>query len=223
MDRLKLFEVPHKGIRNAFGQISLLAGNADYSDKETVRRLHEMGKDLCVFLSSHADDENDVVLAELEKKVPGASVHDMKDHEVIEIKQAKLEKMLDTIYEKSETGEDPAPLGAEFYFEFSRFASEYLAHMIGEEEITQKLLWDNFTDEELLGFRGRIIGNMKPEILLMTYRYIMPALDANTRAIILTMMKKGLPAELFDKMMAIGKKYLPAPDINQLINHLSTI
>src|SRR5690606_7485510 len=101
MNRSKPYDIPHKGLRNALSQLQLLAGKTDYSDKEEVKRLYDTGKEVFDLLNSHAADENDYTLAGLEKKLPGASHHDVDDHEKLHVTQDKLGQLLAEIHSKS--------------------------------------------------------------------------------------------------------------------------
>src|SRR5690348_16877856 len=41
MQRYKPYDAPHKGLRNALAQMSLLAGRTDYSSPTEITRLHQ--------------------------------------------------------------------------------------------------------------------------------------------------------------------------------------
>ena len=98
MKRMKTYDVPHKGLRNALGQLSLLAGKTNYTQQKEIEELYALGKDVFKLLTIHATDEDEVTLRELEIRCPGCSVHDMEDHKVIHLEQEKLETLLETIY-----------------------------------------------------------------------------------------------------------------------------
>jgi hypothetical protein len=153
MKRMKTYDVPHKGLRNALSQISFLAGKTNFADSEEVEKLYLLGKDVFKILHIHAADEDEVTLSELEKLCPGCSQHDMDDHKEIHIAQDKLEKMLSEMYLDSKSGKDINENGAEFYLAWSEFQSTYLEHTAEEERVTQPLLWKHFTDEELASHR----------------------------------------------------------------------
>src|SRR5688500_19583611 len=98
---MKSHDVPHMGLRNALSQMQFLAGKTDYTNQDEVEQLYKLGEDLFKILTIHATDENEVTLAELEKRCPGCSKHDIDDHEQIHLAQDKLEKLLADIYTKS--------------------------------------------------------------------------------------------------------------------------
>ncbi len=175
MKRMKTYDVPHKGLRNALSQIQLLAGKTDYSNQHEVEQLYRLGEDVFKILTIHAADENEVTLAELEQRCPRSSHHDVDDHEQIHLVQDKLEKLLTSIYTNSRTGQDVSADGEEFYLAFSEFHGIYLEHTAEEERVTQPLLWKHFTDEELASHRGKIMSKNPPQTLLIWFRFVIPA------------------------------------------------
>jgi hemerythrin HHE cation binding domain-containing protein len=220
MNRFKIAEAPHKGLRNALSQLSFIAGSINFTDKGKVASLYELGKDIFMLLNGHANDENTIVLAELEKKVPGASKHDLNDHEEIEAIQSKLESDLESIYNRTMAGKDTTEAGAEFYQAFSRFHSRYLMHMDDEETVTVRMLWDNFTDDEIIAMRNTIISRFKPEVMMKWQQFILPALGPGQRAAMLGGVKATVPEHVFNSFMELCKKYLTEEDYNDLTKKL---
>lgn len=221
MERINIFEAAHKGIRNGMAQLSFLAGNTDYTKTEPVKKLYNLGKDLFMLLSIHANDENEIILSELEKKVPGSSNHDMEEHEAIEAEQQQLEKMLDEIYDGSITHNDMTDLGSRFYFELNIFYSQYLMHMADEETDTIGMLWDNFTDEEIIRMRSKIISRFSPEVALKWQSFIIPSLSQAQRVMILAGVKSSAPEAAFNVFLGVVQKVLPADEYADLVNKLN--
>ncbi len=219
MQRVKLFEAAHKGLRNALSQFSYLLGKCDFNNAVDIAKLHSLGKDLFMMLSSHANDENSIILAALEAKVPGSSKHDMDDHERLELDQSAIEKMLEDIKELNTKGVDASGSGAELYMKFSKFHGEYLLHTVEEETDTQRLLWENFTDQELHAIRGKIIGRFTPEAFEKWQSYIMPAITQSDLLMMLGGMKANAP-EQFTRLMVMAEKFLPAEDYTLLKDSL---
>jgi len=214
MNRIKPYDVPHKGLRNALSQLSLLAGKTDYSNRTEVEQLYNLGTDVFKILTIHADDENEVTLAELETRCPGCSQHDVEDHVQIHAAQENLEKLLAAIYNDSYNGKDTD--GAEFYLAFSEFHGKYLEHTAEEERVTQPLLWKHFTDEELASHRGKIMKKNPPETLLVWFRFVVPAQSHNERVGLLTGFKKMASRSFFSLGMEVIKQVLTTSEFSNL-------
>jgi hypothetical protein len=221
MKREKPYHIPHKGLRNALSQLSLLAGKTDYTNTQQVEQLYNLGQDIFIFLTDHARSENDVSLAELELRCPGSSKHDMDDHVVIHEAQHKLEKLLLKIYTGSKAGKDVTEDGEEFYLAFSEFTSNYLAHTAEEERVTQELLLKHFTDEELLVHRGKIMSKIPPQTIVTMLKYIVPAQNHEERVGLLSGFKKMAPEPAFKQAMTIVESAMDPHEFKLLSEELN--
>lgn len=219
--RLKTFEIPHKGLRNLLAQLSMLAGNTDFSDAAQVTRLHRLGRTLFQLLTEHARDEDEVVLAALEQRQPGAANANSEEHEMIEKEQAKLEQMLEDLVAHVRQGEPAGILADQFYMALNHFQSGYLMHMLGEEEETQRMLWKHFTDAELIEMRKQIIARISPISMLNWYRFSAPAMSHEGRVAWLTAAKAGAPAPFFEQVMETLEGVLTGQDFRRLQQALS--
>ncbi len=216
MNRMKTYDVPHKGLRNALSQLSLLAGKTNYSNQKEVEQLHNLGVDVFKLLTIHAADEDEVTLAELEKHCPGCSEHDMEDHKEIHASQVKLEASLLMLYNASKLNNDVTADGAEFYLSLSEFHGKYLEHTAEEERVTQPLLWKYFTDEELASHRGKIMAKNPPETLMIWFRFVIPAQSHAERVGLFTGFQKMASPEFFDKGMNVIKQVLTEVEYAEL-------
>lgn len=213
---MKTFDVPHKGIRNALSQLSLMAGKTNYSKNSEVDKLYQLGKAVFSILSIHAQDENEVTLRHLEEKLPGSSNHDKDEHQLIEAKQRQLEDQLQEIYALSQSGGAIGGQGDEFYSRLNDFHSLYLTHMAEEEKDTQPLLWQYFTDEELAAHRREIISRNAPEVLLTWFRFVIPAQSHTERVMLLSGFKANAPQLFFQQGMQVIGMALPDHEFEQL-------
>lgn len=216
MKRMKLYDVPHKGLRNALSQVQYLAGKTDYSDQHEVEQLYKLGEAVFKILTIHASDENEVTLAALEQLCPGCSQHDMEDHEQIHIAQEKLERLLERIYTNSKAEQDVTEDGEEFYLAFSEFHASYLEHTAEEERVTQPMLWKHFTDEEVAAHRRKIMAKNPPQTLLTWFRFVIPSQSHKERVGLLTGFKKMAPAPFFNEGMQVIQHVLTEKEFDRL-------
>jgi len=218
---MKTYDVPHKGLRNGLSQLALMAGRTDYSNPMEVTQLHQLGARLFSILTIHAEDENAVTLAHLETRCPGCTRHDLDDHEEIHRTQQQLEKQLDAIHAGARDGKDMTEAGAEFYLAFTEFQSEYLGHTAEEERVTQPLLWQYFTDEELAAHRGQIMARNPPRTLLTWFEFVFPAQSHAERVGLLTGFRKMAPAGFFAEAMEVIRKALSPSEFGRLEDALA--
>jgi len=221
MNRIKSYDVPHKGLRNALAQLSLRAGSTDYNDPQAVERLHALGADVFSLLSIHSKDEDEVVLAALEERCPGCAQHDTEDHVRIHHLQEELERTLAQLYAASSEGKDVEDEGSSFYLLLSEFHGAYLGHMAEEERVTQPLLWQHFTDEELVDHRSKIMASNPPETLLTWFRFVLPAQSRTERIGLLQGFSKAAPPDFFAKALDVIESALTPKEFSELQAGLS--
>jgi hypothetical protein len=162
-----------------------------------------------------------VSLKALEQRLKGASHHDIEEHIRIHVAQSNLEDLLEETFQISKAGGDASEKGAEFYSSLSDFHAEYLQHMAEEEKETQVLLWQHFTDEELAEHRNEIMKMLKPETLLLWFKFIIPAQSHNERVGLLSGFKAMAPNDFFQKAMSVIKNALLPTEWNKLNESLN--
>jgi len=192
------------------------SGRTDYSSPSEIEQLYQLGTRLFSILTTHAEDENNVTLAHLETRCPGSTQHDLDDHEEIHRAQQNLEKQLATIRDGANEGKNMTEAGGEFYLAFTEFHGEYLGHTAEEERVTQPLLWQYFTDEELAAHRGEIMSKNPPQTLLIWFEFVIPAQSHAERVGLLTGLSKIAPTAFFAEAMRVIRKALPPSEFQRL-------
>lgn len=170
-NRPSSFIAPHKGLRLLFADVLVLAGRTDPGDATVLSDLLAKVRVLFLLLELHADDENAVILARLDERLPDAGDHDRGDHERLEALQARLHKVIEAI-ERSPTAVHLDAL----YTGLQDLFAQHLLHMREEETVTQLRLWQMFSDAELSGMRATIMARLGPERSLLWLTWILPAL-----------------------------------------------
>lgn len=214
--KISLVLTPHKGIRYAFPQLSIKAGNTDYTDRSDVEALKAQLEEFGDLLEEHAHIENEFILKPLEARVPGSAAHDEDDHERLYAQQEDLIAKLNRILEPAISPEEAQRTGYEFYQELSELHAAHLEHMLEEERVTQTLMWQHFTHEEMHGIHQQIIRNIPPAKMLSWMKYLLPALNAAERRELLGGMQAGAPAPFFRQVMAVAEGVLSPTDFGKL-------
>lgn len=214
--RLKIFAIPHQGLRHGLSQFSFLAGNTDYRDAFAIGELHRLGHEIFTLLTVHASEEDQYTLAALEERCPGTAQHHLHEHEVIGTQQVRLQNWLDTLLARARAGADVTAEGEPFHRALGHFHSAYLQHMLEEEEAIQPLMWAHFSDAEILELRRRIIANMDPQVMLLWVKYSAPALSNADRVRWMQGLQAEAPAAFFREVMAALVKVLSPLQLEML-------
>lgn len=209
--RMNLYGFSHKGLRNALSQLSLLSGNTDYGDAKALEKLKALNKEIVILLDIHNQAEDNVVLAALEVRAPGSTVENVEEHVQLEREVEAFDKQINAFAANSVPG-----FGAAYYDAVNSFQSKYLAHMAMEENEINSIIWENFTDEELMAQQGQIMASFTPEQTLMWLKYIVPAQNPFERSILLGGLKANAPAEFFQKAMGTLKSRITETEYLQL-------
>jgi hypothetical protein len=216
--RVKSFDTPHKGLRNIISQFVGLAGQTDYADLAQLNKLKLLGVEMFGLLNDHVNTENELTLKALEEKVPGAAAHDLHDHELLEAEQGALQQQLALL-----NGEQNSDETHQFYLDASLFQSRYFEHIYHEETVTERLLQDNFTDEELLTHRLKIFQKIPFPTMLQWLKYIVPAQQETASVGLLSALKANAPKEAFDAVLATIQPEMNAEAYNSLVAKLSIL
>ena len=216
MARIRSFEAPHKGLRNIIGKFSFCLGYSNLADPVQLAHLKQLGHEMFTLLNDHVHTENEHTLKHLEERVKGAAAHDMADHEELEAIQDALEQRLSAL-----TGSEPADLIHSFCLDFSLFHSRYLEHIFEEETVTELLLQQYFTDEELMEHRKGIMQKIAFPVMLLWLKYIIPAQRDEDSAAMLAGLRANAPADVFAQVLATIKVEMEADRFQRLVRKLS--
>jgi len=213
-----MFSAPHKALRRTMAAFSTLIGQTNFRDEKAVRKLKQAGNEMFYLLNSHADTEEKIILSALETKFPGSSEHDRQDHIKIEKQQKQLEIYLNMLSTSVMADE-----AHDFYLTFASFHSLYLEHIDEEETVTQKLIWQYFSNEEQLAMRASIIAKMDPDVYATWLKHMIPAQNENENQAMLGALRINMPAEHFQFLMEKLSKNMDENDFLILSMHLSAL
>jgi hypothetical protein len=207
---------PHKGLRLALSRLTVVSGNTDYSDEASLNALKTLANEIIEILHLHAVAEESVILPALEERVPGSTASNVEEHKVLEEEISEFSKQLEGITVTSE----PAS-GAQFYESVSRFFANYINHMAMEENDMNPLIWENFSDEEIMSWQGRIMSTLTPAQISIFFKYMVPALNPFERNIMLGGFKAKAPAAFFDSIIVMLKEHMTESEHSQMVARLS--
>ena len=89
-----------------------------------------------------------------------------------------------------------------------------------EESRMNPLIWNHFTDEELMEVHGTIMSKLVPEQIVLLFKYIVPALNPMERNIILSGFKANAPEEFFNQVLNVIREEMPASSFDGMVASL---
>ncbi|MBB5396105.1 hypothetical protein [Mucilaginibacter sp. AK015] len=216
MSSIRSFAAPHKGLRYIISKFAIRLGHTDFGSPAQLGALKQLGLEMFTLLDDHVHTENEHTLKQLEERVPGASGHDVADHEKLETVQHSLAKKLSGF-----SGQEISEEIHQFYLDFSLFQSQYLEHIYEEETVTEMLLQQNFSDEELTGHRNQIMDRLAFPVLLLWLKYIIPAQREEESLGMLSGFKANAPQDAFGQVLAALKTELEDERYDSLMSKLA--
>lgn len=180
--------------------------------------LKQLGYEMFTLLNDHVNTENEHTLAQLEERAGGASRHDREDHERLEAIQDGLERRLSAF-----RGAEPADDIHAFYLDFSQFHSQYLEHIFEEETVTELLLQEHFSDEELGAHRVAVMQKIPFPVLLLWLKYIVPAQHDSENFGMLASLKMHATHEAFAQVLSVIRPEMNSLRYQQLADKLDAV
>jgi iron-sulfur cluster repair protein YtfE (RIC family) len=216
MARIQMFDTPHKALRLAFSELLNQAGKTDFTQSNEVDALKSTMKTVFSLVKSHSHHEDDICFADLDQIEPNATQHDRAEHERLHHRLDDLIVNIKIILECVKMGQDERVAGRFLYTDLCNLHAEMLVHMMEEERDTQPIFWKYMTDEQIMAFEPRILGNMTPEMSALWMRYIIPSQPHATLLEMFRGMLASAPPFVFEANMRLAREVLPAADFKKL-------
>jgi hypothetical protein len=191
--RLDLYVSIHKALRSFMSDTLTRVGRidvADRADRDAALAQLDVLLDLCL---EHLRHENEFVHTAIEARQPAGSQRIAEEHgehvETIAALQGEAAALRDT------APGDADRLALRLYRHLALFVAENFQHMHVEETAHNALLWQHYSDGELMALHGRIMASIPPARHLLVARWMVPASTPAERAQIVGAAKAQMPPE----------------------------
>lgn len=206
--RINLYQGIHKGIRAMLAHLLGRAGRLSFGDAAAVSSLRAEVEDLFELLAGHARTEDRFVHPLLAPVAPSVLDRLARAHEG---QEDELAHLLALLRDAAAGGPEAPAIGQRFLLGLSRFAAEQLAHMADEEELAMPAPWAACEDAALGQVQAALLASIPPAKMARYLRWMLPALNAEERAGMLTHMQGAAPPPAFAATLALCREVL-APE-----------
>ena len=205
--RFPIYRPIHKAIRHTLFSTSRQVGLADFTDDAVTQEcLADLDRTIGI-LRQHREYEDAHIHRALERKLPGTTARFAEDHEEDERLTAEIEQLGVRI--RNADGAQRVALGIELHERFNAYVGIYLGHLYREETELQKVLWDNFTDAELIAIRAAIAKDIPPGRRRGEFFPEMCAsYNPDEISLFLKRVKADAPPEVFQRMTQIAESVM---------------
>lgn len=184
----------HKGLRRAECLLLGRLGANDFDDAAATDKLLGDLRRLLAMAAAHVKHEDTEIHAALNGRGIATDLID-EQHEDHHAAFKLLEDRIVAVETAAASRRGEA--GRALYLAFAAYIADDFAHMHEEETVTAPLLWQHFTDEELLAIEMRIVSSLPPEENMAFTRMMLPAMNPAQRAMMVGGMLEAMPREVF--------------------------
>ena len=198
MARYDIYKVPHKAQRRALYLLVIAVGRLNPGDGAGAAMLASRIHQIIAHVRDHSFSE-DKYFRPLYEPYGGLAALD-EGHHKVEALMAQVEKAL----------ADGALLRVEhaFYRLFNQFVAAYVEHLEEEERGQERVLWPNYTDQQLVDAQGAFVVARNPMSSLSDLAVILPSLNIDEICEFLSTVRRDVPAEPYGTMLAVAGKVL---------------
>jgi hypothetical protein len=190
--RFDIYAGIHRALRLFMSDTLTRVGALDPADAAEVAATLGQAAALLAMCRAHVEHENRFVHTAIEARAPGASGRVADEH------AAHLEHIAALEAEAASLRAAPAPAAAtRFYRHLALFVAQNFEHMHVEETAHNQVLWEMYTDDEIVDVEHAIVSSLPPDEVALVLRWMAPALPPAERAAWLRGMQQAMPPDAF--------------------------
>lgn len=219
-----IYTTTHKYHRYALFTMAIHAGRTEYTNQESVDKLHGLLLTFRTQLKHHMWQEETLVHPLLAKRVPGAAREIEEEHRMHAQRMDDLILLMEEVIAKSKGFANIRELGLELYRALNRWISGYLVHINKEEETIMPTMWKVCTEDELTGIVNNIVADLRnqtQDYLDASLKVMLPAYDPEELGE-LFMRAEYTPPEDKKRFNELAEKSLTPEEIASDKKHMST-
>lgn len=201
--RLDLYRLAHKGLRAFLCEVLGRCGRIDPANPADTLSLVRDSIALCRI---HLRHEEQVIHAAMNSRSTGSARTTERDHVRHLESFDRLERAVQQV-EASQPANRPAATH-HLYLEFALFVADNLVHMHIEETENNEMLWENFTDAELLELQRRIVDAIPAAQMALFLRWMVPSMTPGEREGFLAAMARSAPPEVNEQTLSMLAPHL---------------
>lgn len=219
MLRFNIFNMIHKALRAMLHDMAMALQHTNFADTTEAKAAFDKMNEVIDAFEQHGHHEDSILMPLIEEYQPGLIASFEREH-IEDHRMGNDLKQLQYLYHSLETAEERIVAGSAIIKSFGDYLVFNLRHMQREEIDLNKLLWDNYTDEEILKINDSIIAGISAEEMLKTSKWIMRGINRNEAENWLIAVKQKAPEEVFNSLFRLTETCLPVhfrKDVQQTV------
>jgi hypothetical protein len=204
----------HKGLRALMAHTLILLGRSDWHDDADRAAALTALEELLDFCSGHLRHENEFVHTAMAARRPGSTAKVVEDHHGHEQAIAALRRLAAHIDDSRGAARDAAAF--DLYSQLACFVAENYEHMHYEETHNNRVLWDAYSDADIMALHGRLVASLTPAETMQSMRWMLPNINHAERVVLLTGMRAAAPPPAFAAVLQMLQPLLSEADWSKL-------
>jgi hypothetical protein len=218
--RYDIYRLAHKGLRAAMCDALLRVGRLDEADEAELSDTLARVRGLLAICRSHLEHENNFVHRAMETRRPGACARIAGEHVEHLADIARLESAAREI--DSAPGSQRHAAASRLYDALARFVGHNFEHMYIEETDHNSILWENFSEEEVVEIHHAIVSSIPPDKMGTFLPWVTASVTPLERANMLKGMQRSAPTQVFDGLLQIIRPHLSDRQWHKLMAALTS-
>lgn len=218
-NRYDMFALVHKGLRACMAQTLVQLGQADHEDACSYAQALDQVQYLLSFCQHHVAHEDAHVHPALERRRPGSARRAEAEHQH---HRDSITRLLASVERLRHLPSQRRALPArELYRALATFIAENFAHMAMEEAEHNAVLWDCYSDEELMAIEGALVASLSAAEFEEAMQWMMTSIAHPERRDFFLQLRQAAPPEAVAANLAFTQSHLDSARWHQLQTSLA--
>lgn len=207
--RINIFNIIHKSLRAILYDTSILLQQTDFSNEEESETCIKKIESVIRLFASHAHKEDTIILPVIRKYDAVTATLFDSEHGTDEMLSDQVTNKIDALrLASTKASKDKA--GRQLYYLFIEFVAFNLIHMNKEECLLNEILWEHYSDAELIELNNTIKSKVSREEMEELLPWMLKGISNMELIEFLMTVKDTAPLQDFGIVFQIAENIPPA-------------
>lgn len=218
--RYNTFNKIHKGLRNLLFETAIQTQQTDFTDNAQLTSLIKKINEIIDLFEGHAHAEDNFVFSTIKEINPSLvdllEAEHEKDHQLGE----GLRYWVNTVQGEL-TSEERKAAGFGLMIGLNEFIAFNLSHMNKEETLINEVMWDTYTDAEIIANEQKLVAQIPPEKMMRYAKWMLKGLGTHEIIDWYSEIRMAAPEAVYTNMCRFAKEVLPSARWNEIMISLN--
>lgn len=219
MNRFNIFYQIHKGLRAMLYDMALTIQHTDFSNEEEGRATLRKLRQVLSLYAEHGRHEDTFVFPAVQEASPATVALLESEHEQDEQLTNDLLLQIRS-YRNASSETERTAVGYDIHLSFQGFVAFNLQHMCKEERNINPLLWENYSDLEIVEIQKKIRSKVSPESEIQLTRWMLRGISDGEIRRWFGKVKETAPQEVWNGLWLIAIDELGYERVSELSHEL---